>query len=129
MKVHLKKLSQKDIEERKANYDVFVEVKEKKIKVMLIFKDLEFKRKDIGGVGASHTFENGITISVQAGMGNYSTPREDLTSSDQFSSFEVAIWDEEGEWITSNFIGDDSVIGWQDRADISILMIKIQFGK
>tara|TARA_R110000744_G_scaffold31131_1_gene73435 strand:- start:83 stop:373 length:291 start_codon:yes stop_codon:yes gene_type:complete len=96
---------------------------------MLIFKDLEFKRKDIGGVGASHTFENGITISVQAGMGNYSTPREDLTSSDQFSSFEVAIWDEEGEWITSNFIGDDSVIGWQDRADISILMIKIQFGK
>jgi len=29
MKVHLKKLSQKDIEERKANYDVFVEVKDK----------------------------------------------------------------------------------------------------
>jgi|TARA_R110000744_G_scaffold244104_1_gene361006 hypothetical protein len=28
MKVHLKKLLQKDIEERKANYDVFVEVKE-----------------------------------------------------------------------------------------------------
>ena len=32
MKVQLKKLSQKDIEERKANYDVFVEVKEKKMK-------------------------------------------------------------------------------------------------
>ena len=30
MKVHLKKLSQKDIEERKANYDVFVEIKDKK---------------------------------------------------------------------------------------------------
>ena len=28
MKVQLKKLSQKDIEERKANYDVFVEIKD-----------------------------------------------------------------------------------------------------
>lgn len=35
MKVHLKKLSQKDIEERKANYDVFVEVKEKKMKGLI----------------------------------------------------------------------------------------------
>ena len=30
MKIKLKKLSQKDIEEKKANYDIFVEVKEKK---------------------------------------------------------------------------------------------------
>ena len=29
--IHLKKLSQNDIEERKANYDVFVEVKDKKM--------------------------------------------------------------------------------------------------
>ena len=41
------------------------------------FKDLEFKLRDFGGVGATHTFENGITISVQAGRGPYSTPRED----------------------------------------------------
>ena len=31
MKIKLKKLSQKDIEEKKANYDIFVEVKEKKM--------------------------------------------------------------------------------------------------
>ena len=31
MKIKLKKLSQKDIEERKANYDIFVEIKEKKM--------------------------------------------------------------------------------------------------
>ena len=131
MKVHLKKLSKKDIEERKANYDVFVEVKEKKIKVMLIFKDLEFKRKDIGGVGASHTFDNGITISVQASQFNYSTPKEDLTSSDDFVSFEVAMWDEEGLFITKDFVPDinDDVLGGWDVADISILMIKIQFDK
>tara|TARA_R110000782_G_scaffold116145_1_gene206172 strand:+ start:590 stop:886 length:297 start_codon:yes stop_codon:yes gene_type:complete len=98
---------------------------------MLIFKDLEFKIKDIGGVGASHTFENGITISVQAGSFNYSTPRENLTSSDEFVSFEVAVLDENKEFITKKFIKnpDNGVMGWMDRADISILMIKIQFDK
>tara|TARA_R110000803_G_scaffold105200_1_gene173390 strand:+ start:348 stop:644 length:297 start_codon:yes stop_codon:yes gene_type:complete len=98
---------------------------------MLIFKDLEFKRKEMGGVGASHTFENGITISVQASKGNYSTPREDLTSSDEFVSFEVAVMDGDGDFITKNHFqnhGND-VRGWMDRADISILMIKIQFNR
>ena len=98
---------------------------------MLIFKDLEFKRNDIGGVGASHTFENGITISVQAGSFNWSTPRENLTSPNEFTSFEVAVLDENKEFITKKFIknNDDDVMGWMDRADISILMIKIQFDK
>ena len=35
MKIKLKKLSQKDIEERKANYDVFFEVKDKKMKGLI----------------------------------------------------------------------------------------------
>ena len=35
MKVHLKKLTKKDIEERKANYSVFVKVKEKKMKGLI----------------------------------------------------------------------------------------------
>ena len=90
------------------------------------FKDLVFEKK-FGGMGVAHTFDNGITISVQAGSGNYSTPREDLTSSDQFSSFEVAIWDEDGEWITKEFFPDnnDDVIGWQSREDINNLIKKI----
>lgn len=96
---------------------------------MLIFKDLVFE-KTFGGVGAAHTFDNGITISVQAGSGNYSTPRENLSSSDDFASFEVAMWDEGGDFVTKDFFPDNNdVIGWQDRADISILMIKIQFDK
>jgi|TARA_B110000908_G_scaffold8145_1_gene10119 hypothetical protein len=98
---------------------------------MLIFKDLEFKRKKMGGVGASHTFENGITISVQASKGNYSTPKENLYSPSNFSSFEVAVIDGDGDFITKNLFqnhGND-VRGWMDRADISILMIKIQFDK
>lgn len=128
MKIKLKKLSQKDIEEKKANYDVFVEVKEKKIKVMIKFKDLKFEPRDFGGVGAKHTFDNGITISVQASQFNYSTPKEDLTSSDDFVSFEVAMWDEDGEWATKDLVPDhdDDVLGWQDRDEINTLMNKIQ---
>lgn len=95
--------------------------------MLLTFKDLLFE-KTFSGVGAKHTFDNGITISVQAGGGNYSTPRDNLTSSDDFVSFEVAIWDEDGEWITKEFAPDnnDDVIGWQNRIDISILMVSIQ---
>ena len=95
---------------------------------MIQFKDLEFKPRGFGGEGATHTFDNGITISVQASKINYSTPREDLTSSDQFSSFEVAIWGEDGEFITKEFVPDagDDVLGWQDRDEINTLMDKIQ---
>ncbi len=94
---------------------------------MKVFKDLEFK-KTFGGVGATHTFNNGITISVQAGSGIYSTPKENLTSPDQFSSFEVAMWDEDREWVTKEFVPDDGddVLGWQDRGQINALMLLIQ---
>ena len=97
---------------------------------MLIFEDLKFE-KTFGGVGATHTFDNGITISVQAGSGNYSTPRENLSSSDDFVSFEVAVWDEGGDWITKEFAPDanNDVIGWQGRGEISFLMVKIQVEK
>ena len=95
---------------------------------MIQFRDLEFEPRGFGGVGATRTFDNGITISVQAGKGNYSTPREDLTSSDQFSSFEVAIWGEDGEFITKEFFPDhnDDVLGWQDRGEINALILLIQ---
>jgi hypothetical protein len=94
---------------------------------MIKFKDLEFE-KTFGGVGATHTFNNGITISVQAGSGIYSTPKENLTSSDEYSSFEVAMWDEDREWVTRDFLFDyhDDVLGWQDRGQINALMLLIQ---
>ena len=94
---------------------------------MLIFKDLEFKLRDFGGVGATYTFDNGITISVQAGSGPYSTPREDLTSPDDYSSFEIAIWDANG-WVTKELIpgADNDVLGWQDRDEINTKMLLIQ---
>ena len=59
------------------------------------------------------------------------TPKENLTSSDQFSSFEVAMWGEDGEWVTKEFVPDagDDVLGWQDRGQINALMLLIQSKK
>ena len=95
---------------------------------MIKFKDLKFEPRQFGGVGAKHTFNNDITISVQASQFNYSTPKEDLTSSDDFVSFEVAMWDKDGEWVTKEFVSDagDDVLGWQDRDEINALMLLIQ---
>ena len=100
---------------------------------MKTFKDLEFKPRGDGkfgyGVGAKYTFDNDVTISVQAGRFNYSTPREDLTSPNDFTSFEVAVLESpNGDLITTDFVPDagDDVLGWQDRAQINELMLLIQ---
>lgn len=93
---------------------------------MMKFKDLKFE-KTYNGVGAHHKFDNGITISVQAGEGIYSTPRENLTSPNSYSSFEVALWDESGEWITQDFVKtDDVVVGWQTKDNIDAIMMAVQ---
>ena len=95
---------------------------------MLVFKDLEFKERPFGGVGAHHAFDNGFEISVQAGSFNYSTPREDKDSPDDFASFEVAVMDNQGEFVIKKFVPDhyDDVLGWQDRGEINTLMLLIQ---
>jgi len=97
---------------------------------MKVFKDLEFKsRKFGGGIGAVMKFDNGFEISVQAGSIPYSTPREDLKSPDDFSSFEVAVFGPpNGDFVTKNFVTnhEDDVLGWQSRGQINALMLLIQ---
>ena len=95
---------------------------------MLVFKDLEFKEKTFGGVCAQAKFENGLIISVVASKMAYSTPREDKDSVDDFSSFEVAIIDNDGKFVTKDFVPDvdDDVLGWQDRGQINALMLLVQ---
>ena len=97
---------------------------------MKVFKDLEFKsRKFSGGIGATMLFDNGFEISVQAGSFNYSTPKEDLKSPDDFVSFEVAVFGPpNGDFVTKQFVPDahDDVLGWQDRGQINALMLLIQ---
>jgi hypothetical protein len=81
----------------------------------------------MGGVGASHTFDNGLTLSVQASESHYCSPREDLDSEDKYSSFEVAIIDKENNFVTAEFILDalDSVIGWQSKEEINEIIKEI----
>jgi hypothetical protein len=94
---------------------------------MLVFKDLVFKDK-FGGLSAKMDFDNGFSISVIAGKTAYSTPREDQDSPDDFSSFEIAVFDPQGNWATKQFVPDheDDVLGWQDRGQINALMLLIQ---
>ena len=100
---------------------------------MKVFKDLQFKsNKFSGGIGATMRFDNGFEIGVQAGSFNYSTPREDLKSPDDFVSFEVAVFGPpNGDFVTKQFVPDahDDVLGWQSRGQINALMLLIQTTK
>ena len=59
-------------------------------------------KKDRLFEGFSMTFENGLTISVQFGIGNYCTRNE----KDEAISSEIAIWNEDGKWFD---FGNDQV--------------------
>jgi len=98
---------------------------------MKLFSDLVFKDRAHGGIGAHHKFDNGFEISVQAGSFNYSTPRENLKSPDDFTSFEIAVFGLNGDFVTKQFVPDahDDVLGWQDRGQIEALMLLIQSKK
>ena len=101
-----------------------------KKQAMLKFKDLIFTNKPLGGVGAHVVFENGMTVSVQASKTNYCSPREDRYHENDYASFEIAVWDEVGNWRTKEFIGDpkhdDGVAGWQSREQIDEVLRKVQ---
>ena len=91
---------------------------------MKTFKDLVFKKHKVcKGIQASLEIKPNVFISVVAGEGMYSTSRNGVKKAvdkvEDVSSFEVAIFDQDGE-----FIGDDMVLGWQSREDINKLIEK-----
>ena len=91
------------------------------------FTDLKFEPSQYGGWG-SHTEINGHILSVQCGRRNYCTPRADLSSPEDYDTFEIAIWESNGsrEWCTQRFIsGDDEVLGWVSREEIEEIIEKI----
>jgi len=93
---------------------------------MIQFKDLKFKNTNFGGINAQHLFDNNWKISVAAGKMAYSTPREDGLDSAQFSAFEVAIFNPEGHFATSEVLQiDDDVVGWCGRDDIDNIMAMV----
>lgn len=95
---------------------------------MKVFKDLVFHKNRTGGINSRMDFDNGFSISVIAGKMAYSTPREDKDSPDDFSAFEIAVFETNGDWATKQFVPDhhNDVLGWQDRGQINALMLLIQ---
>jgi len=86
---------------------------------MTQFKDLIFKDHNYM-LNAHHVFDNNWEISVSAGSGAYCTPREDIKDPGSFSSFEIAIFNPEGDFATKDVLQiDDDVVGWQGREDIN----------
>ena len=87
---------------------------------MTTFNDLIFNDHGDYMINAHHVFDNNWEISVSAGSGNYCTPRESNLDSSAYSSFEVAIFNPNGDFATSEVLQiDDNVVGWQGREDIN----------
>ena len=92
---------------------------------MKAFKDIKFKQHKVGKgtIQGLLKLDNGIEFSVVAGKGMYSTGkngvREAVDKVEDVSTFEVAVFDQDG-----NFIGADNdlVLGWQSRNDIDKLI-------
>lgn len=95
---------------------------------MKTFKDIQFFPSMGGNLKSTTKFDNGFELSVIAGEFAYSTPRENSLDPDFFSEFEIAIFNDEGEFVTQDFFpdADDDVMGWQDRGQINALMLLVQ---
>ncbi len=83
------------------------------------FENIKWKQHRLGKgfIQGLLMLDNGIELSVVAGPGMYSLPRDAGNSPDDFDKFEVAVIDQDGK-----FIGD--VEGWQSRSDINKLIEK-----
>ena len=82
------------------------------------FKDIIWKQHQLGkgAIQGLLMLDNGKELSIVAGSGMYCTPREAGTDPEDFSSFEVAIFDKKGSMI-------DEPHGWQSRGDINSLIL------
>ncbi len=92
---------------------------------MKTFKDVVFKQHKIskGSIQGLLMLDNGIELSIVAGEGMYSTGkggvREAVNKVEDASTFEVAIFDQDGKFIPAD---NDMVLGWQSREDIDKLI-------
>jgi len=79
--------------------------------------------------GFQMTFENGMTISVQFGYGNYSSNRDKApmdartVNSVESETAEIAIWDSNGTWMNFNH---DNVKGWVSADEVADYIIKVK---
>ncbi len=94
---------------------------------MITIKDLKFMPQLHGGIGAKLKTKSKVTISIQAGEGIYSSPREDGLEPNSYTSFEVALLNTKGDFITDKFLdcGGDKVAGWVSRDVINNLIYQL----
>lgn len=94
---------------------------------MITIDDLKFHPQAHGGVGATLKTKSKVTISIQAGRGIYSTPREDGLEPESYTHFEVALLNVKGDFITDKFLqcGNDKVAGWVSRDVIDTLIYQL----
>jgi len=94
------------------------------------FKDISWKLHSLDKKSIQGTieFDDGVELSVIAGAKFYSSKIGDATPHpDKFASFEVAVLDKGGKFVTQKFTNEDNeVIGWQSREDIDNIMSKIE---
>ena len=89
------------------------------------FKDITFKKHKLGkgNIQGLLKLDNGIELSIVAGEGMYSSGKNGVRGKidkvEDASSFEVAIFDQDGEFIQAEH---DMVLGWQSREDIDKLI-------
>lgn len=80
--------------------------------------------KITGGKGFHITFDNGVTVSVQFGWGNYCDNYSIREDSDAYmlesKNAEIAIWDKNEDWITKEYDGElcDDVKGYVEVKEI-----------
>lgn len=80
------------------------------------------------GFGCFKRFPNGLEISIQCSSFNYCSPREDLNSPNDYSSFEVSVNNANGDLVTSDFFEDvsnDQMKGWASREEILLAICRI----
>jgi len=95
---------------------------------MQTFKDVKFKQHRLGkgNIQGLLMLPNGIELSIVAGEGMYSSGkngvRGPVDKPEDATSFEVAVIDQDGEFISD---GDDLVLGWQSREDINNKIVEL----
>ena len=81
--------------------------------------------------GFQITFENGWTISVQFGKGNYCERRSfdenawqpEAIGIVQSANAECAVWDADGNWLDMDEC--DQVVGWQTPDEVATLIARV----
>jgi hypothetical protein len=89
---------------------------------MMMFEDIQFREKQFGGWAARIPLKDGHAMSIIAGKHAYSSPREDLQNVKDYDLFEIAVFDNAGDFVTYRFATectkDDGVKGWVPREEI-----------